>query len=94
MVFCSALGVGLFETSVKDLPQREELVNGSRRKRRQHTSSSSTSLPTKPERVVIIEFPDMDALNTWYNAPEYQPLIALRKRCTSDLDMMFTLEGA
>jgi len=48
----------------------------------------------KPERVVIIEFPDMDALNAWYNAPEYQPLIALRKQCTSDLDMMFTLEGA
>ena len=48
----------------------------------------------KPERVVIIEFPDMDALNAWYNAPEYQPLIALRKECTSDLDMLITLEGA
>jgi uncharacterized protein (DUF1330 family) len=48
----------------------------------------------KPERVVIIEFPDMDALNAWYNAAEYKPLIALRKQCTSDLDMMFTLEGA
>jgi len=48
----------------------------------------------KPERVVIIEFPDMDALTTWYNAPEYQPLIALRKQCTSDLDMLITLEGA
>ena len=48
----------------------------------------------KPERVVIIEFPDMDALNDWYSAPEYQPLITLRKRCTSDLDMLFTLEGA
>ncbi len=29
----------------------------------------------------------------WYNSPEYQPLIALRKQSTSDLDMMFTLEG-
>src|ERR1700751_635720 len=48
----------------------------------------------KPERGVIIEFPDMDALNAWYNAPENQPLIALRKQCTSDLDMMFTREGA
>jgi uncharacterized protein (DUF1330 family) len=47
----------------------------------------------QPERVVIIEFPDMDALNRWYNSPEYQPLIKLRKECTSDLDMMFTLEG-
>ena len=48
----------------------------------------------KPERVVIIEFPDMGSLNRWYNAPEYQPLIALRKACTSDLDMLITLEGA
>jgi uncharacterized protein (DUF1330 family) len=48
----------------------------------------------KPERVIIIEFPDMDTLDRWYNSPEYQPLIALRKACTSDLDMVFTLEGA
>jgi uncharacterized protein (DUF1330 family) len=47
----------------------------------------------KPERVVVIEFPDMDSLNAWYNSAEYQPLIALRKQCTSDLDMLITLEG-
>jgi uncharacterized protein (DUF1330 family) len=47
-----------------------------------------------PQRVVIIEFPDMQALESWYAAPEYQPLIALRKQCTSDLDMLITLEGA
>jgi uncharacterized protein (DUF1330 family) len=47
----------------------------------------------KPERMVIIEFPDMESLNRWYHSPEYQPLIALRKACTSDLDMLFTLEG-
>ena len=47
-----------------------------------------------PERVVIIEFPDMQALDAWYNSPEYQPLIRLRKECTSELDMLFTLEGA
>jgi uncharacterized protein (DUF1330 family) len=47
----------------------------------------------KPERVVIIEFPDMERLNAWYTSPEYQPLIALRKECTSELDMMMTLEG-
>ena len=29
----------------------------------------------------------------WYSSPEYQPLIALRKQCTSDLDMLITLEG-
>jgi uncharacterized protein (DUF1330 family) len=48
----------------------------------------------KPERVVIIEFPDMASLNAWYTSPEYQPLIVLRKQSTSELDMMFTLEGA
>src|SRR5215471_8629706 len=48
----------------------------------------------RPERVVIIEFPDMDSLNRWYSSAEYQPLIALRKACTSDLDMLITLESA
>jgi uncharacterized protein (DUF1330 family) len=47
-----------------------------------------------PDRVVIIEFPDMAALNAWYNSPEYQPLIALRQGSTSDLDMLITLDGA
>ena len=28
------------------------------------------------------------------NSPEYQPLIALRKQWSSDLDMFITLEGA
>ena len=36
----------------------------------------------------------MDALNAWYTAPEYQPLIKLRKGCTSELDMLMMLEGA
>jgi uncharacterized protein (DUF1330 family) len=62
------------------------------------TKGSTHKLPEgghwKPERVVIIEFPDRDTLNTWYNSPEYQPLIALRKSCTSDQDMLFVLEGA
>ena len=35
----------------------------------------------------------MQALNSWYSSSEYQPLIALRKQCTSDLDMPVTLEG-
>ena len=49
--------------------------------------------PWKVHTLVIIEFPDMTSLNAWYTSPEYQPLIALRKSCTSDQDMMFTLEG-
>lgn len=47
----------------------------------------------KPERVVIIEFPDMSRLNAWYNSAEYQPLFGLRKQSTSDMDMIITLEG-
>ncbi len=45
-----------------------------------------------PTRVVIVEFPDMAALNAWYNAPEYQPMIKLRQGAT--VDMLITLEGA
>ena len=48
----------------------------------------------QPERVVIIEFPDMAALEKWYRSPEYQPLIELRKQSTSDSDMLIMLEGA
>jgi uncharacterized protein (DUF1330 family) len=61
------------------------------------TKGGSHKLPEgghwSPERVVIIEFPDIQSLNAWYNSPEYQPLIELRKTCTSDLDMLITLEG-
>ena len=48
----------------------------------------------KPERVAIIEFPDIDALNALSTAPKYKPLIKRRKECTSELDMLITLEGA
>ena len=62
------------------------------------TKAGSHKLPEgghwKPERVVIIEFPEVKALTAWYESPEYRPLIALRKACTSDLDMLITLEGA
>jgi uncharacterized protein (DUF1330 family) len=61
------------------------------------TKGDSHKLPEgghwTPERVVIIEFPDMQSLKAWYESSEYQPLIALRKLCTSDLDMLITLEG-
>jgi len=61
------------------------------------TKGGSHKLPEgghwAPQRVVIIEFPDMDALQAWYDDPEYKPLIALRKQCTSELDMLITLEG-
>jgi uncharacterized protein (DUF1330 family) len=61
------------------------------------TKGGSHRLPEgghwQPQRVVIIEFPDMRALEAWYGSDEYRPLIALRKACTSDQDMLFVLEG-
>ncbi len=48
-----------------------------------------------PDRVVIIEFPDMGALNAWYNSAEYKPLIALRQSAVDmDRETLITLEGA
>jgi uncharacterized protein (DUF1330 family) len=44
-----------------------------------------------PKRMVILEFPSMAAVNTWYASPEYRPLIALRQRAShGDL---YTVEG-
>lgn len=31
-------------------------------------------------RIVMLEFPDMDAARRWYASPEYAPLIELRQR--------------
>jgi uncharacterized protein (DUF1330 family) len=33
-----------------------------------------------PKRLVLIEFPSMAALRSWYDSPEYRPLIELRNR--------------
>jgi uncharacterized protein (DUF1330 family) len=46
----------------------------------------------QPERVVIIEFPNMESPNAWYRSPEYQPLIAPRQAAATDV--LITLEGA
>ena len=39
----------------------------------------------KPDRVVIVEFPDKAAIKAWYGSPEYQPLIALRQAAAEDV---------
>jgi uncharacterized protein (DUF1330 family) len=44
-----------------------------------------------PNRVVIVEFPDKASIRRWYEAPEYQPLIALRQ--SAAIDVMIMLEG-
>jgi uncharacterized protein (DUF1330 family) len=35
-----------------------------------------------PKRCVVLEFPSMAQLKTWYTSPEYGPLIAIRERTT------------
>ena len=37
----------------------------------------------KPQRLVIIEFPSMDALQEWYHSAEYAPMRALRQSASS-----------
>jgi uncharacterized protein (DUF1330 family) len=44
-----------------------------------------------PIRVVIIEFPDLDAARGWYESDEYAPLRELR-RSASDTDII-VVEG-
>ena len=40
----------------------------------------------RPKRVVLLEFPSMDALKRWYHSEEYKPLITLRQEhSTGDL---------
>lgn len=36
----------------------------------------------QPERLVILEFPSMERLHAFYNAPEYQEAKGLRQRST------------
>jgi uncharacterized protein (DUF1330 family) len=37
----------------------------------------------KPQRLVIIEFPSMDALQAWYHSAEYAPMRALRQSAST-----------
>jgi uncharacterized protein (DUF1330 family) len=33
----------------------------------------------QPKRLVIIEFPSMDAAHGWYDSPEYQAILGIRQ---------------
>ncbi len=48
--------------------------------------------PWKPQRLVVIEFPDMAALKAWYGSPEYATLIALRQSVSRG--SLIAVEGA
>ena len=45
----------------------------------------------EPHRLVIIEFPDMQALLSWYQSPDYQRLKKIRERCART--RIIALEG-
>jgi uncharacterized protein (DUF1330 family) len=36
-----------------------------------------------PNRTVVLEFPTMDALKTFWDSPEYRPMRALRERAAT-----------
>jgi uncharacterized protein (DUF1330 family) len=38
----------------------------------------------QPSRLVLVEFPDMATLKSWYSSPEYAPLLALRQPAATD----------
>ncbi|MDH3704093.1 MAG: DUF1330 domain-containing protein [Alphaproteobacteria bacterium] len=45
----------------------------------------------QPDRVVVLEFPDMATLKTWYNSEDYQAIIGFRTDAAEG-DMIF-VEG-
>ncbi|MEZ2128686.1 MULTISPECIES: DUF1330 domain-containing protein [unclassified Sinorhizobium] len=48
-----------------------------------------------PDLVAVFEFPDMTTLNSWYNSPEYKPLLVLRQSATDmSKDVMIAIDGA
>lgn len=46
----------------------------------------------RPKRIVMIEFPDMQAAKAWYASPEYQAILPLRWR-NSRAGMFTFVEG-
>lgn len=46
----------------------------------------------EPGRVVIIEFPDLDAALGWFNSDEYQDLAAIRREASTT--RLLVVEGA
>ena len=43
----------------------------------------------RPERLVILEFPDVASAEAWWNSPEYAPAKALRQSC-ADAQLVIT----
>ena len=43
------------------------------------------------DRILILEFPSMDAAQSWYESPEYQEILPIRLRANND--QMVIVEG-
>ena len=43
------------------------------------------------ERVLIVEFPTMEAAQSWYDSPEYQEILPIRLKANND--QMVIVEG-
>jgi uncharacterized protein (DUF1330 family) len=46
----------------------------------------------KPHRVVLLEFADLAAAKRWYDSPEYQGILKIRK-ANSRTDLLLMVEG-
>jgi uncharacterized protein (DUF1330 family) len=42
-----------------------------------------------PSRIVMLEFADVEAAQTWYNSPEYQAILPIRLACADDNFLIF-----
>ena len=45
----------------------------------------------KPNRIVVLEFPDMATATGWYNSPEYQEIVGIRHASTTGSSIL--IEG-
>lgn len=46
----------------------------------------------EPERMIIIQFPSIEDLRAWYDSPEYQEWVAVRRQYAPNSKLV-TLEG-
>ena|ERR1700754_954067 len=46
----------------------------------------------RPGRIVVLEFPSLEAAQGWYDSPEYRPLVDLRGRAART-DILLLTEG-
>jgi uncharacterized protein (DUF1330 family) len=80
----------LYELYKKDLPA--SLAPYGARYLARGGATESLEGGWQPQRIVIIEFPDMARLKAWYESAEYQPLIRIRQR--SARARLLAVEGA